>query len=384
MERSPGLQQIQARIDAKAGEFWTSFGLAPPRLLFTTEGIPQGGGGFLERKWTLTQPLDFPLKSYFRASRISTEREALELRFEAEMLSLKADVKKVYTDLLYADEVLRLREETLELATTLEEAVRARVDVGEAPELELMNAEIQRAEAENDRLEAERLFHRARYALFNRIGLDPEEISYGIKFVDSLRYFSTDFSQDSVLASLTVQPEYTSIQQAVEATSVGVREAWSTLLPDLSLSYFRQDFGTGFENYGFELGVSLPLWFLFDQRGTIQSSQARHREASWMERERLLALKKDAENAWHGYDASLATIKKYEEVISVRAGTLSSLSLEAYRVGELDLVSLLVSQRTYLTSRIRYLDALRNYYHALIDIERFLRTDLVFVRSNAG
>ena len=384
MERNPGLQQMQARIDAKAGEFWSSFGLSSPQLLYTKEGIPPGGGGFLERKWTVTQPIDFPLRSYFRASRVATEREALELRLRAEVLTLRAEVKKVYADLLYADEVLRLREETLELAATLEDAVRARLEVGEAPELELMNAEIQRAEAENDRIEAERLYHRARYALFNRIGLDPEEISYGITFEDSLRYFPTDFSQDSVMAMLTEQPEYTSIAQSVEATSAGVSEAWSTLLPDLSLSYFWQDFGGGFNSHGFELGVSVPLWFLFDQRGAIQSSQARHREATWMEQERLLALKRQAEDAWHGYDASLATITKYEEIISVRAGTLSALSLEAYRAGELDLVSLLVSQRTYLSSRIRYLDALRTYYHALIDIERFLQRDLVFVHSNGG
>jgi cobalt-zinc-cadmium efflux system outer membrane protein len=384
LEKNPEVQQMRSRIDAKAGEFWSSFGLAPPRLLFTEEGIPQSGGGFLERKWTVTQGLDFPLRSYFRASRISTERDALELRLEAEVLGLKSRVKKVYTDLLYASEVLLLREETLDLARSLEEAVQTRMEVGEAPELELMNAEIQRAEAENDVLEAERQLHRARYALFSLIGLDLEQISYGISFPDSLRYFATDFSQDSIVALLTLQPDYTSLQQSVEATSAGVREAWSTLLPDLSVSYFWQDFGRGFDYHGIELGVSVPLWFLFDQRGMIQTSQARFREASWRERERLLALKQEAENAWHGYDASLSTIKKYEEIISVRASTLSSLSLEAYRAGELDLVSLLVSQRTYLSSRIRYLDALRNYYHSLIDIERFLRTDLVFVNSNPG
>jgi len=384
LHQNPEIQRLRSQIDGKSGEFWSSFGLAPPRLLYTKEGIPQGGDGFLERKWTLTQGLDFPLRSYFRASRLSTERSALELKLEGEVLGLKARVKKVYTDLLYASEVENLREETLELARSLEEAVRARTEVGEAPELELMNAEIQRAEAENDVLEAERLLHRARYALFSLIGLDPEQISYAISFPDSLRYFSTDFSQDSVVARLTVQPDYASIQQSVEAASAGVREAWSTLLPDLSLSYFWQDYGRGYSHHGIELGVSVPLWFMFDQKGMIQASQARHREATWMERERLLSLKQEAENAWHGYDASLATIKKYEEVISVRAGSLSALSLDAYRAGELDLVSLLVSQRTYLDSRVRYLNALRNYYHSLIDIERFLRTDLVFVPSSPG
>ena len=45
LEQNPEIQQMRSRIDAKAGEFWTTFGLAPPRLLFTKEGIPQGGTG---------------------------------------------------------------------------------------------------------------------------------------------------------------------------------------------------------------------------------------------------------------------------------------------------------------------------------------------------
>jgi cobalt-zinc-cadmium efflux system outer membrane protein len=380
LKQNPGLQQMRAQVEAKSATFWSSFGLPSPVVSYMSEGNPLEGSSssvFLEKRWTVSQSLDFPLRSYYRLSRVSTEREALERKLESQTRKLKAGVKKTYTDVLYSLQLLLLREEALELARSLQDAVTARYEVGEGSELERMEAEIRVAEAENGLTDAERVLHKARYSLFNMIGLDPEEQAYGIRFPDSLIYLETDFSQDTLLASLDYQPEAVSVRRAVDAADHGVSEAWSRLLPDFNLSYYRQDFGTGFDFYGYEIGFTVPLWFMFDQRGEIEQSQALRMRASWEERETLQALKKEVEVAWHGYDASLQAIQRHEKLIRVLSTELKDLSLEAYRLGEIDLLGLLYAQQRYLDSRIAYLDALRNYYHHLVDIERFLRADLV-------
>jgi len=379
LKQNPELQQMRARVEAKSADFWGSFGLPSPVVSYMNEGNLLGGNSsvFFERRWAVSQSLDFPLRSYFRLSRVATEREALERKLESETLKLKARVKKTYTDVLYSLQLMELREEALELATSLQDAVTARYEVGEGSELERMEAEIRVAEAENGVTDAERILHKARYSLFNLIGLDPEEQEYGIQFPDTLAYIETDFTQDTLLASLEYLPDAVSVRRAVDAADHGVSEAWSTLLPDFNLSYYRQDHGTGFDSYGYEIGFTIPLWFMLDQRGKIENSQALRMHASWEERATVQALKKEVEVAWHGYDASLQAIRRHEKVIRVLSTEVKDLSLEAYRLGQIDLLALLYAQQRYLSSRIAYLDALRNYYHYIIDIERFLRTDLV-------
>ena len=379
LRQNPELQQLRARVEQKSADLWSSFGLPSPVVSYMSEGNPHGGTSsvFFEKRWSVRQSLDFPLRSYFRLSRVSTEREALERKLDAETLKLKARVKKTYADVLYSLDLMQLREEALDLATGLQEAVTARYEVGEGSELERMEAEIRVAEAENGVTDAEQALHKARYTLFNLIGLDPEDQEYGIEFSGSLVYVETDFSQDTLLASLEYQPEAVSVRRAVDAADYGISEAWSTLLPELSLSYYNQDYGTGFDYYGYEIGFTIPLWFMLDQRGEIENSQALRMHASWEEQATVQALKKEVEVAWHGYDASLQSIMRHEKVIRVLSVEVKDLSLEAYRLGQIDLLALLYAQQRYLSSRIAYLDALRNYYHYLIDIERFLRTDLV-------
>ena len=241
-----------------------------------------------------------------------------------------------------------------------------------------MKAEILGAEAENDLSEAERSWHQARYSLFNLIGLPPETQTYRIQFPDTLVFVEVNINQHTALEGMAAQPLYRSVSRNLAAARWGVREAWSDFLPDLNLNFYRQDFGSGYDFYGFEIGLQIPLWFPLNQRGNIQTAKARQRQFSWDQQAVKLDLKNRIEDAWHGYETSLATIRRYHQTIRRQSEQLLQLILEGYRLGELDILVLLEAQRTYLNSQKRYYDALRDYYRQLIELESFLNTDLVY------
>jgi cobalt-zinc-cadmium efflux system outer membrane protein len=52
--------------------------------------------------------------------------------------------------------------------------------------------------------------------------------------------------------------------------------------------------------------------------------------------------------------------------------------MNAYRLGEVDLLNLIQAQQIYLNSQQRYLSALRDYYIQLVELERFLNLELVY------
>ncbi|MFN3307039.1 MAG: TolC family protein, partial [Candidatus Kapaibacteriota bacterium] len=59
---------------------------------------------------------------------------------------------------------------------------------------------------------------------------------------------------------------------------------------------------------------------------------------------------------------------------------LLDLTLESYQLGKADLLNLLQAQRSYVDAKVQYLEALFNYYVQLIEIEKFIDSEIVFVK----
>ena len=129
--------------------------------------------------------------------------------------------------------------------------------------------------------DAQRYFQNARYALFQVIGLDPEQQHYAIVFPDTMAYLEVRLDQETVLRELDRQPELRSTDRSQEAAQAGVRQARSTLFPALQIELYPQDYGGGFNRFGFQIGLKLPLWMLPNHRGSVQMAQAEARRWSW-------------------------------------------------------------------------------------------------------
>ncbi|MFZ1289626.1 MAG: TolC family protein [Melioribacteraceae bacterium] len=376
---NPEINQIREQINTKDGEWWSSFGIYSPTLTYAKEGIDKDiDNSFLEQRWHIEQSIDFPLTTYFRLNKISSEKQALNEKLKNGTMQLIANVKLNYVDVLYSKRLLDLRKKQIYLSEELMKATTSKLEAGEIAELEMMKSKIQLAEAQNFYEEATQEFHKARYALFNIIGLDPSQQKYSIEFDDSLQIRFEGITQSDVLTNLENQPLILSYKNLLESSSFNIKEAWSTFLPNLNFNYFKQDFGAGYNYNGYEIGISIPVWFMFNQNGAIQSAKAKSREIEWSLKETKLKLKTEIENAWHGYETSKAKINRYENTIRDLANELQSLTLTGYQLGELDLLRLLDAQQTYLNSEINYYNALKNHYQQIIHLEKYLGSEVIF------
>jgi cobalt-zinc-cadmium efflux system outer membrane protein len=375
-QQNPMLNDLQAQIQGKKGMWWNAFGIHAPMFSYMKEGIDDGL--FMEQRWGITQILDFPLTSFYRLKQTSTEQDAMILALESERKRVKAAVKTAYTELLYTQELMHMRGEEVRLAEELIEVANVRVEAGEASELEQIKAEIQLAEAQSGQEEALRQFQNARYNLFNVVGLDPDDQSYTISFPDTLVYISTDIDQTDVLNRIGVQPALQSASRFVDAAQLGLKQTRSSLLPTLQFDLFTQDFGFGYNQFGFQIGLRVPLWLVPNHRGSVQTAQAELQSRTWKQRAIYLDLKKQVEQAWHNYETSRIGIERYNTIVRARTTELLAQTQEGYRIGELNLLTLLDAQRTYLASELRFYNTLRHYYIQLINLEQFLNEDIVF------
>jgi cobalt-zinc-cadmium efflux system outer membrane protein len=375
-EHNPRINQLQNRIEVQRQQAGLSLGIKNPTLTYAKEGI--GKGTYSEQRWIVSQSMDFPLTGYYRVKSEHASTGSLQLQLQALKLQIKANVKSAYTKVAYAIESSHLAQERVALFKNLRNAAQTRSDLGESSEIDAMQADLQLTEAQNNMEKAYQQIMEARYNLFETIGLDEEQQTYEIGFPDTLHYVAVDINQEEVLQKLESHPQLQQINKEQLAASYQTKAAKSSYLPDLNVMYYRQDFGNGFDFNAFEIGVSVPLWFGINQSNKVQQSKAEYRRVEWKYRERQLSIKKQAEQAWHGYETTRANVIRYRQSIQDKSKALVDMTQKGYRLGELDLLTLLEAQRTYLRTQQSYYETLRDYYLRVIELEKYLQTDIIF------
>lgn len=376
---NPDLNRMRAVLLQKEQEWRTLTGVNPPEFSYFEEGLnSRAARPFEEKRWTFSQSVDFPLTTVYRLKAVREEEKALRLRISAVENEITSQVKSRYIEVLYALHLQGLGKQQKELADDLYNAVYTRFETGMANGMDLTNAELQVAEAENVQDEAERLLHMARYSLFYLMGLEIPQISYNILFSDTLSSTDVEIAQIQALAVLHEQPLYLAALHEYQATQNKLKEAKSNLLPDIRFNVYKQNYGDGFDYNGFEVGLSIPFWLPFEQKGKIRMAEARQSEIEWQQKSIELDMKQQIEHAWHSYETSKRTIERYNRTMHEKSLKLQQLTLKAYRLGEIDLLNLISAQQIFLANQKRYLTSLRDYYLQLAQLEKFLDQELVY------
>lgn len=379
LENNAQLNQLRWRLKQKKEEWRTQSGISSPEFSYLKEGINnKAADPFQEQRLTISQSVDFPLTTSYRIKALREEAKAIEFTIQEEERKVKAGVKSRYIEVIYALYLQKLRDQQLKLATELYNAVYTRFETGIGNGMDLTKAELQVAESNNDIDDSRSQLHQARYSLFNLMGLPPENQKYTIEFMDTLQSKDVEISQITALSVLTEQPAYKSSGRELEASGYFLKEAKSNILPDIRFNLYKQDYGMGYNFNGFEIGLSLPIWYPLEQKGRIRMNLAHQEEIQWKQKQIRSSGKEQIEHAWHSYEVSRSTIKRYDETIRSKAEKLQSLTLTAYRLGEVDLLNLINAQQIYLNSQQRYLLALRDFYIQLVELERFLDLELVY------
>ena len=377
--RNAELQQLHAQLVQKENMWKTETGISAPEISYFKEGISTGPGDpFAEQRFTISQEIDFPLTTAYRLKGLSEELKALQYQVKARENEIKTEVKSRYVEIVYALRLQKSRKYQLDLAQELYDAVYTKFETGMGNGIDLANAELRLDQAKNNLDQTDWVLHQARYGLFYAMGLPVEDQKYSIQFSDTLQANIVEISQLLTLAVQENQPEFLATQNQLRATDYFLKEARSNILPDIRLNLYKQDYGTGYDYNGFEIGLRIPIWYPLDQKGKINMALAKQEEIQWKQQEVRLSTKKQIEYAWHNYSVSRSIIERYNTTMKGKADHLRSLSMRAFQLGEIDLLNLLNAQQTNLSGEESYLAALRDYYLQLVMLEKYLGEDLVY------
>jgi cobalt-zinc-cadmium efflux system outer membrane protein len=333
-----------------------------------------GAGGSSERSVAAT--LTIPFVDKFRLQGKIGSADVRSAGFSAALTRqvVASQTSQTYDSLLAALRRGRDLREAQALARDFVRRAQARYDAGTTPKLDLIRAQVELAQSENDLIANERDVANARAALNRLVG---RPLGAPIAAADSLAVPPALPDLDRLLAAaLSARPELgdlASQREGARAATGLAREYW---LPDLTVGLSRDyaDPGPGV----LFTGVSLPIPLLFWQHARGEIGEARHRELE------LAAAQRDLEGQV-GQDlrAAYAAASAAQRQAGYIRDQLLPLTRQAYRIASISYglggssaLELLDARRNLLDVESKYTDAVTAANSARAELERAAATPL--------
>ncbi|MDP4174494.1 MAG: TolC family protein [Bacteroidota bacterium] len=371
LKSNPEIRSSEERINATKGRFWSGISPVAPELSVNYEFVPKGQSfsNYGEKSIELSQAFEFPTSYFLRSSKYSFESEIARTEFLQTQISLTSRVKEAYYNVLFREQMLVIAKENLSIAEDFYKKAEIRANCGEGTNLERLTAKVQYSEAQNN-LESSLNRLKSSYSDLNFVLGKDKQNDYSYKLTDSLDFKPAEFTLDKLYdEAILINPEMKISELRLNSSSVDKKLAWSGLLPGFSLSYFNQSQNGSSGFYGGSFAISVPLWFMFDQRGKIEEASA-------------LALASEAEmrltknSVFLKINKAFSNLKNAEKQVLLFQKEILPQSEEIYRAafnsfdaGEISYLEFLQAKQTVISSRGSFLNSLLDYNMALVSLE---------------
>ena len=172
--------------------------------------------------------------SLLRPGQARAQARAANARVDGAALGLRAQVTDAYLSVLQADAQVRQAETALERVQLNVLQASAQVQVGVGTPLDIRRAEVQEGQAEVQLIQSQNQATAARLALARLLGVAlPGDVS----LVTEFELFDPALDVGELLSiAMEANPVLRASRLSAEATAVGIRQAWTQYLPNVSLS----------------------------------------------------------------------------------------------------------------------------------------------------
>lgn len=368
-ENSPLVKEAQAATDRAQAGIRTARAYTNPSVEvmggdqsarpIATPGVP----GILQH-YSASQTVEIPTARHSRIRAAALDYAGTRYRLEGMRLSVAAEVKRAFYDVIRRKHQLEQARDNLTLVEDLRRRVRLEVEVGEKGKLELTRAEAEQSRALAAVRSADVQLAAARALLKARIGAASDETFDAVGSLDeTVNFDPLGELRKRVLANHPALAE-ADAQTARARAQVDNQRARRIPEPTFSGEYERQP---DINYYRFGVSVPLPLW---DRRkGQIAEAKSEVNRTQAAAEQRRLEVMAALERAYDQYEIS------NEQVVGLEAGSLreAEAAVEAaraaYKFGERGIVEVLDAQRVLQGVRSDLLDARFVRRSALIDLE---------------
>jgi cobalt-zinc-cadmium efflux system outer membrane protein len=348
-------------------------GLAVARERLNPEGTVEIEKEAPKQAFGFAIPLELGGK---RAKRIALSEATIragDMELAATIAQIRNDVRRAYYDVVVADARLTLLGELRDLSARARDAAQARFETGDAPRLEVLQASLTLAGAENEATAAEGVVVAARARLNAVLGQPLDTIQ---PLTTSIDAGTPVIIGTALTLARSGSTELALLDRRIDEQRARLALARALRVPDVvSTATLTHDAEPEF-TYGWRAGVAVTLPMFTSHKAAVVVEQATLDQLTAQRDATLLRINGEVTAAAAGAESQRLAYVRYRDVILPQAQQVEQLAQDSYQLGQTGIAALLQALQASRDVRLRSLEAVSQFEAALADLERAIGAPL--------
>jgi outer membrane protein, heavy metal efflux system len=281
-------------------------------------------------------------------------------------LDIRRAVRVAYFELVAASNRVQVTFDLRSFAERTRNAARDRFELGAAPRLETLQAELALAQADNEHEAARGRLAGARAQLNTLMGRAPDAAA------DPADTFDAGAVPADLAALIAASPDVAAFDREIDEAVARERLARAMRTPDPTVSGGVLIDAQPEFMYGWRAGVAISVPVFTRHNADVQVETARVAQLRAQRDARIATLTGDAAAAAARAQAARRQYLRYRDEIVPQLTIIESMAEDSYRSGQTGLSAFLQALQGAREVRLRATDAGLEYQAALADLERAL------------
>ncbi len=381
LENNPNLAALRETKGISSLSFFRTLAGCLPRPVvngsYSNREYPgsQYAGLFSRKGYTVTFQIEqvlFDPNVFNSVLQANLERSREGNSYEQAKRQLLLQVDQAYLSFLESCKVLEARQKAFKRSEEYLRLIRAKLDLGSADSLDLLNALVVYGQAELDMKRAEGEKEERKRELLTILGLsgdyvlEVEDIDFG--------KFPEDVPETNVLIDIALKerPDVKAERKLVQENKAGFVRTLFNFLPSVKFGWYWDYYGEDLpsslssfrENADKSSGIFASLTFKFiDYPFGVLIKKKEVRRSSLSFRSRALEVAKEVEQARIEYLMALHELRM-SELVKKRAERALELSKARFEVGGVSTLDLFEAEEKFSEAEINYISTLYRLYMA--------------------
>ena len=369
LARNPALVAARAQVEEARAAVVTAAAIPDPTFLADVTGqtnvLNPGSKTGSDQGVGFVVP--FPGKRGLRRDVATAQLRAAEFTVAQLQQQVASQAAQAYDAILVAAKHREDLEQSKQLASDFVQKTQARFLAGTVAKVDVVKAQTDQAQAENDLIANERATATALASLDRILGrmagaplatTDSLDVPPALPELGALQQLAQDSRPE--LKSLAAQ------QQGAAAATRLAKEFWA---PDFNLSATRNAPQGSPSTYTSAMTIGVPIFFWQHERGEVAAARFREEELAADLRDLRAQVSLDVQSAFANASTSLRQAIFIRDQLLPEAREVYRVASVSYGLGGLSALDLLDAKRTLLAAEAQYADALGAANDALAALE---------------
>lgn len=369
LARNPALVAARAQVEQARAAVVQAGAIPDPTLLVDVAGqshlLNPGSGNASDQGVGFTIP--FPGKRGLRRDVATADLHVAEFNVAQLQQQVGSQAAQAYDAILVARRHREYLEQSKQFAADFVQKTQARFLAGTVAKVDVVKAQTDFAQSENDLIANERDTATALASLDRLLG---RMAGAPIETTDSLDV-PRDIPDLEALQRLAQasRPELQSLAAQLQGAAAATRLAKEFWAPDFNVSATRNAAEGTPTTFTTALTIGVPIFFRQHQRGEVAAAQHREEELTANLRDVRAQVSLDVQTAYANASTSLRQAIFIRDQLLPEAREVYRVASVSYGLGGVSALDLLDAKRTLLAAQTQYVDALGAANDALAALE---------------